>query len=161
MPIKATTTTSPLFSATLRPEGSMRAAGGWIGFVIAGIVGTPLLIAAPEFLLPGAIGFALAGGGLTALTMRQSRQARVSQQVTLWQDQLEITTISSDSERQMLRFAPKDVRLLLQRDDNERTTAMHLRHGQESFELGAFLKVDEKSSFARAFGSALRQARRP
>jgi len=33
------TTTTPLFAATLRPDRSLRMAGGWIALVLAGIVG--------------------------------------------------------------------------------------------------------------------------
>jgi uncharacterized membrane protein len=49
---------------------------------------------------------------------------------------------------------------VLTRDENERTTAMYLTHGSERIEIGAFMAVNDKSSFARAFGQALRKARR-
>jgi uncharacterized membrane protein len=35
-----------------------------------------------------------------------------------------------------------------------------LVHGADEIELGAFLSNSDKSSFAKAFGGALRQARR-
>jgi uncharacterized membrane protein len=160
MPMQTSTTTSPLFSATLRPDRSLRAAGGWIGLVLAGIVSVPLVVAVPEFLIPGSAGFILAGGGLTAFSLRQRRQARHEQQITVWPDQIEIATISPGEERQLRRFDPKRVKLILKRDDNERTTAMHLRHGQETIEIGAFMAINDKSSFARVFGQALRRARK-
>ena len=160
MPMQISTTTSPLFSATLRPERSLRVAGGWIGLVLAGIVGTPFLIAVPEFLLPGLAGFGLAGAGLVALTIRQSRAARRAEDILVWPDQVEIVIARKGEARQMRRFDPKRVRLVLQRDENERTTAMHLHTDSESIEIGAFMAIADKSSFARAFGQALRQARR-
>ncbi|WEJ58611.1 DUF2244 domain-containing protein [Devosia sp. FJ2-5-3] len=158
MPMQATTTT-PLFSATLRPDRSLRATGGWVSLVIAAIVSVPFLIAVPEFLVPGLAAFALAVGGLVGLSLRQARRDRVSQQIIVWADQIEITLRGPGHERVLRRFSPRDVRLVLTRDDNERTTAMHLRHGAEEVELGAFLAPDDKSSFAREFGRALRRAR--
>lgn len=154
------TTTQPLFSATLRPDRTLRAIGGWVSLVIAGIVATPFLIAVPEFLLPGLAGFALSALGLVVFGVRQARRSRLAQRITLWTDQLEVLTLGPGQNRVLRRFRPKDVRLVLQRDENERTTALHLSHGAETIELGGFLANDDKSSFARAFGQALRRARR-
>ena len=159
MPMQTSTTTSPLFSATIRPDRSLRAAGGWIGLAIAGILGLPFAIAVPEFLLPGAAGFVLAGGGLTAFSWRQARRARLVEQITVWPDQIEITSTGRGQERDMRRLDPKKVKLVLTRDENERTTAMHLTFGNERVEIGRLLAVTDKSSFARAFGQALRKAR--
>jgi uncharacterized membrane protein len=143
------TTTSPLFAATLRPDRSLRMAGGWLALALAGIVGAPFLVAMPDFVLPGLVAFALAAAGLFGLGLRQSRHKRTSQQVTLWADQLELQ-----------RFEPGRVRLRLKRDQFERTTGIFLVHGEGEIELGAFLSNADKSSFAKAFGGALRQARR-
>ena len=154
------TTTSPLFAATLRPDRSLRMAGGWLALAMAGIVGTPFLIAMPEFVLPGLAAFAMAAAGLLGLSLRQSRQKRTSQQVTLWVDQLEVATIVPGTERQLQRFAPGKVKLRLKRDNFERTTGVFLVHGADEIELGAFLSNPDKASFAKAFGGALRRARR-
>ena len=154
------TSTAPLFSATLKPERSLHAAGGWIGLVLAGIVGTPFLIAMPEFLLPGLAAFGVAGTGLGAMGMRQARHKRQSQAIAVWPDQLELVVTGPGTQKQMRRFNSMEVRIRLVRDGYERTTAIFLRHGGEEIELGGFLSVDDKSSFAKAFGSALRQARR-
>ncbi len=159
MPMQTSTTTSPLFSATLRPDRSLRAAGGWIGLAVAGLLGLPFLVAVPEFILPGTAGFLLAGGGLAAFSLRQARRAKLIEQVTVWSDQVEIVTSGPRQEKKLQRFDPKKVRLVLKRDDNERTLAIHLRHGTDLIELGGFLAVGDKSSFARAFGRALRKAR--
>ncbi|MHA6299536.1 DUF2244 domain-containing protein [Devosia sp. CAU 1758] len=154
------TTTSPLFAATLRPERSFRMVGGWIGLVLAAIVGAPFLIAIPEFVLPGLVAFGLAAMGLTIMGLRQARRRRVSQQVTLWADQLEIATSAPGVEKSLLRLDPKQVRLRLVRDSFERTTGVFLRQGGRELELGEFLSNANKSSFAKAFGAALRKARR-
>lgn len=154
------TTTTPLFAATLRPDRSLHLAGGWIALVLAAIVGTPFLIAMPDFVLAGLTAFALASAGLVGLAVRQSQRRRTSQQVTLWPDQLEIATILPGADKQLLRLEPAQVRLRLTRDGYERTTGVFLRHGTGEIELGGFLSNGDKSSFAKAFGGALRKARR-
>ncbi|HWV21845.1 MAG TPA: DUF2244 domain-containing protein [Devosia sp.] len=157
--MQTSTTTSPLFSATLRPDRSLRAAGGWIGLAAAGLLGLPFLVAVPEFLLPGILGFAIAGGALTAFSVRQARRARLIEQITVWPDQIELVTAGPGQERQMRRLDPKTVRLVLTRDEDERTMAVHLNQGSERIEIAAFLAINDKASFARAFGQALRKAR--
>ena len=158
MPLQATTTT-PLFAAALKPDRSPRIVGGWVAYAVAAVATTPLAVLVPEVLLPVLTAFGIGGAGMAALTVRQSRQKRVTQQVTLWPDQLEIVTIAPSGDRSLHRFDPKTVRLVLDRDENEKTTGMRLRTGKEEFALGAFLKPEDRSSFARAFGTALRQAR--
>ena len=96
---------------------------------------------------------------MSVLTVQQSRRRRLRQHVTLWVDQLEVVTSQHKGERLLRRFDPKTVRLVLQRDDNEKAIAMRLRSGKEEVELGAFLSPEDKSSFAKAFGTALRKAR--
>ncbi|ODT80717.1 MAG: hypothetical protein ABS76_14695 [Pelagibacterium sp. SCN 64-44] len=154
------TKTTPLFAATLRPDRSLRATGGWVGLALAGILGAPFLIASPELLLPGLAAYGMAGVGLVGFGIRQARQGRQYQQVTLWPDQLEVTVQHPGGEKTLHRFEPGRVRLRLERDAFERTKAIILRHETGELELGAFLAGDDKSSFARAFGGALRRARR-
>ena len=158
MPLQATTTT-PLFAAALKPDRSPRVVGGWVAYAVAAVATTPLAVLVPEVLLPALAAFGIGGAGMAALTVRQSRQKRVTQQVTLWADQLEIVVSDHKGGRVLRRFAPKTVRLVLDRDVNEKTTRMRLRAGKEEYELGAFLKPEDRSSFARAFGTALRRAR--
>jgi len=154
------TTTSPLFAATLRPDRSLRMAGGWLALMLAGIVATPFLIAMPEFLAPGLTALAMGTAGLAVLSLRQSRQRRISQHITLWPDQIEIATTRPGADRTLQRFDPALVRLRLERDSFERTTGIFLRSGDTEIALGPFLSTPDKSSFARAFGAALRKARR-
>ena len=158
MPMQATTTT-PLFSAALRPDRSPRVAGGWIALVAAALMTAPLGVAVPELLLPGGVAFLVATIWLTVMSVRQSRRQRLMQRVQLWPDQIEVTSSDSRGARTMQRFDPKSVRLVLQRDHNEHVLALHLRQGDVQIELGAFLRREDKSSFAKAFGSALRRAR--
>lgn len=154
-----TTTTTPLFSAALRPDRSLRAAGGWVAFGVAAVLVAPLVVLVPEFVVPAVAGFVLTAVGLVVLGLRQSRNQRITQQITLWPEQLEIATTDARGERLLRRFDPKAVRLVLDRDLNEKTRALRLRSGAEDIEIGAFLSADDKASFAKAFGRALRQAR--
>lgn len=159
MPMQVTTTT-PLFAAALRPDAPLRATGGWVALAVAAVVGAPIMVAVPEFALPGAAAFALASVGLVALSLRHARRRKLVEHVTLWQDQLEISTVDATGSRSLKRFEPQAVRLVLERDENERTQAIRLRAADETVEIGAFLSSDDKASFAKAFGSALRRARR-
>lgn len=158
MPMQATTTT-PLFAAALRPDRSPRIVGGWVAYAVAAVMATPLAVLAPEVLLPAVAAFGIGGAGMTALSVRQSRQRRMTQQVTLWADQLEVALRDHKGGRVLRRFNPKTVRLVLDRDHNEKAVRMRLRAGREELELGAFLKPEDRSSFAKAFGTALRRAR--
>lgn len=158
MPMQATTTT-PLFAAALKPDRSPRLVGGWIAYGLAGMAATPLALLVPEALLPVVAAFAIAGTSLTVLSLRASRRRRIAQQVTLWADQLEIVTIAADGARLLRRFDPKAVRLVLDRDENERAVRMRLRSGKDEFELGPFLKPEDRASLAQALGTALRRAR--
>ena len=158
MPMQATTTT-PLFAAALKPDRSPRIVGAWVAFAVAAGAAAPLAVLVPGVLLPAAVAFGIGGAGMTALSLRQSRRRRLTQQVTLWADQLEVPTTARSGARTLRRFDPKTVRLVLQRDDNEKAVAMRLRAGKDEIELGAFLKPEDRSSFARAFGTALRRAR--
>lgn len=158
MPMQATTTV-PLFSAALRPDRSPRVTGGWVALVVATLLATPFAILVPEALLPAGAAFFAGTAGMSALSIQQSHRRRMRQQVTLWADQLEIVTSQSKGEPLLQRFDPKTLRLILVRDDNEQAVAMRLRSGKEEVELGAFLSPEDKSSFAKAFGTALRKAR--
>lgn len=158
MPMQATTTV-PLFSAALRPDRSPKIMGGWVSLAVATVLAAPLAVIVPEALVPIAAAFV---GGVTAmswLTWHQARQRKVTQQITLWPDQLEVVTLNGKGDRLLKRFDPRTVRLVLHRDDYERVVVMSLRHGNEGFEVGTFLSNVDKSSFAKAFGTALRKAR--
>ena len=158
MPMQATTTT-PLFAATLKPDRSPRLVGGWVAYALAAIATTPLAVLVPEALVPALAAFGLGGVGLTTMTVQQSRHRRLSQQVTLWADELEIASMPATGERSLRRFDPKTVRLILARDNDEKTIGIRLRAGSEELEIGGFLKPEDRASFARAFGTALRRAR--
>lgn len=87
------------------------------------------------------------------------RDGKRYEEVTLWPDQLELKQVDGSGKHVLTRFNPYFVKLVIDRDFNERTTALHLRTRDQDVVIGAFLNQDEKSSFAKAFGTALKRAR--
>jgi uncharacterized membrane protein len=150
----------PLFAATLTPHRSLSRGGYRIVIAMVAIMTT----------IPGIFFFALGAWpivgflGLDVLlvwwalsaSMRSGKQREV---VTLWADQLELKQISPAGKEQLVRFNPFFVKLVIDRDFNERTTALHLRTRDSDTEIGAFLSPDDKASFAKVFGTALKKAR--
>lgn len=159
MPMQATTT-SPLFAAELTPHRALGRGGRrLVAALVILLVLSPLLL-----VLSGSIwamvGFVTLDGVAIALTFYFSaRRGKRREIVRMWSDQLEIASIDAKGDRVLRRFEPRLVRLVLERDDNEKTLALRLRSGREDLEIGAFLNSDDKASFAKAFGTALRKAR--
>ena len=159
MPMQATTT-APLFAAELTPHRSLTRRGQRIvmGLVVC-LAALPGLI----FFLMGAwpvVGFIGLDVVAIALALHLSfRRGKRREQVTLWADRLEIASIDAHGTASVRRFHPKSVRLVIDRDFNERTQRLRLRSDQGETEIGSFLSSDDRSSFARAFGTALRKAR--
>ena len=89
-------------------------------------------------------------------SLRDGRQFEV---VTLWPDQLELRRVPPSGKEELLRFNPFFVKLVIDRDYNERTTGLHLRTRDSDTEIGSFLTADDKASFAKVFGTALKKAR--
>jgi uncharacterized membrane protein len=150
----------PLFAATLTPNRSLARRG--LRYVIAAMaVGASI---------PGMIFFSLGAWpivgflGLDVLAVwwalsASMRESKRYEKVTLWPDQLEVRRVSGRGKEDVKSFNPMFVKLVIERDYNERTTAIYLRTAEESTEVGAFLNTDDKSSFAKAFGTALKRAR--
>lgn len=159
MPMQATTTT-PLFAAELTPNRSLSARGAWVLFgLTAALFAMPGLLfmsmgAFPVTALMGLTGAAIIGALYVAL-----RRSKRSERVTVWSDQIEWLSVDSAGQSVLRRFDPVSIRLVLTRDEHEKTNAVCLRDGKDMFELGAFLSTEDKSSFAKALGTALRRAR--
>jgi uncharacterized membrane protein len=150
----------PLFAATLTPHRSLSRRG--LRFVIALVA----ILAS----IPGIVFFSLGAWpivgfmGLDVLLVwwalsASLREGKRFEKVTLWPDQLELRRVSASGKEELLRFNPFFVKLVIDRDYNERTTRLHLRTRDGDTEIGSFLNPDDKSSFAKAFGSALKKAR--
>ena len=159
---KMTTETKarPLFAARLTPHRSLNRKGIRI---VAGLAAALLLLPGFIFYLLGAwpvVGFM--GLDVAALYWALSyslRDGRRYEQITLWPDRLEVRQVSAKGEEQVETLNPLFVRLNIERDFDEHTTAIRLRTPDREMVIGAFLNPDDKASFAQAFGKALRQAR--
>lgn len=150
----------PLFAATLTPHRSLTRRG--YRYVIA-LVCVMATIPGIVFFSLGAwpiIGFlgldVLAIGWALAASMQSGKQF---EEITLWPDELEVKQVSSAGKAEISRFNPFFVKLVIDRDFNERITGLHLRGRDADLVIGAFLNPDDKTSFARVFGTALKKAR--
>jgi uncharacterized membrane protein len=154
------TQANPLFAARLTPHRSLTPSG--LRLIVA--------IAAVLSFIPGITFFAMGAWpvvgfmGLDVLVLywalsHSFRGGGRYEQVTLWRDSLEILQGSGKSPQTREVFVPSAVRLVIDRDIDEHTTAIHLRTKERDLEIGAFLTADDKASFAKAFGTALRKAR--
>jgi len=159
---KMTTQTQarPLFAAKLTPHRSLGRKGFRAVVVSVAVLGT----------IPGIIFFAMGAWpvigfmGLDIVLIwwamsASQRDGKRYEEVTLWPDQLEVKQVDGLGKETLSRFNPYFVKLVVDRDFNERTVALHLRTRDRDVLLGQFLNQDEKSSFAKAFGTALKRSR--
>ncbi len=154
------TQAKPLFAATLTPHRSLTPRGKRI---VIGLVAALALVPGIVFYALGAwpvvgfMGLDIAAIWI-ALTVSMSR-GKASETVTLWADELEFKSTDAKGQSALRRFSPANVKFVIDRDFNERVTALWLKEGAEKLPLGAFLSNDEKLSFSKAFGTALRRSR--
>ena len=150
----------PLFAATLTPHRSLSKRGYRyviaLACVLAPIPGI-IFFSLGAWPIVGFLGLdVLAIGWALSASMKSGKQFEV---VTLWPDELEVKQVSAKGKVELTRFNPFFVKLVIDRDFNERTTALHLRTRDADMVIGAFLNPDDKASFAKVFGSALKKAR--
>lgn len=150
----------PLFAATLTPNRSLTRRGYRYVIALACVLAT---IPGIVFFSLGAwpiVGFlgldVLAIGWALAASMKSGKQY---EEVTLWPDELEVKQVAANGKVELKRFNPFFVKLVIDRDFNEKTTALHLRTREGDLVIGAFLNADDKASFAKVFGTALKKAR--
>ncbi len=150
----------PLFAATLTPHRSLTPTGKR---VVIGLVAALALVPGVIFYFAGAwpvVGFmgidVLAIWLALTISMRAGKAREV---VSLWPGALELRKTDARGSEQVLSFEPAKVRFVIDRDYNERVTALWLKESDRQVPLGAFLSTEEKLSFSRAFGAALRKAR--
>ena len=150
----------PLFAATLTPHRSLSPRGKR---VVIGLVAALALVPGIVFYVAGAwpvVGFM----GLDvvaiwiALTVSM-RGGRAYEVVTLWPGTLEVKKIDAKGAEDVMTFVPFNVRFVIDRDYNERLTGLWLKERERKIALGAFLSAEEKLSFSKAFGTALKKAR--
>ena len=150
----------PLFAATLTPHRSLSPRGKR---VVIGLVAALALVPGIVFYVAGAwpvVGFM----GLdviaiwVALTVSM-RGGKAYEVVTLWPGTLEVRKVDAKGAEDVLTFIPFNVRFVIDRDFNERVTGLWLKERERKIALGTFLSIEEKLSFSKAFGTALKTAR--
>lgn len=151
----------PLFAATLTPNRSLTRGGfRWVVAVFAIGVSIPgmVLFSLGAWPIVGFLGLdVLAVWWALSASMRDSKRL---EKVALWPGELQLRRISGRGKEELLTFDPGVVKLVIDRDYNERTVSLHLRTAEQDAELGSFLNADDKASFGKALGTALRKARR-
>ena len=75
------------------------------------------------------------------------------EEVVLWPDCLQIRRVGATGRQSFQTVNPFWLRLRLIRDHDDQITAICLLNRQKAFELGSFLPPDEKTRFARLFGT--------
>ena len=150
----------PLFAATLTPHRSLSPRGKR---VVIGLVAALALVPGIIFYIAGAwpvVGFmgldVLAIWVALTVSMRGGKAYEV---VTLWPGALELKKVDAKGTEDVLSFSPFNVRFVIDRDFNERVTGLWLREHERKIAIGAFLSPDDKQSFSKAFGTALKKAR--
>ena len=150
----------PLFAATLTPHRSLSPRGKR---VVIGLVAALALVPGIIFYIAGAwpvAGFmgldVLAIWVAVTVSMRGGKAYEV---VTLWPGALELKKVDAKGTEDVLSFSPFNVRFVIDRDFNERVTGLWLREHERKIAIGAFLSPDDKQSFSKAFGTALKKAR--
>ena len=154
------TQAKPIFAATLTPHRSLTPNGKRI---VIGLVSAMALVPGIVFYVAGAwpvLGFmgldVLAIWVAFTVSMRGGKAFEV---LTLWPGSLELKRVDPKGKEDTLSFTPADVRFLVDRDYNERVTALWLKDAAGKVPLGAFLSTDEKLSLSKVFGTALRKSR--
>lgn len=154
------TQAKPLFAAKLTPNRSLGTKGVRVVIALVAIMAS---IPGVLFLSLGAwpiVGFLGLDVVLVIWALSSAfQQAKRYEEITLWPDQLEVKQVDATGKEVLNRFAPRLVKLVVDRDFNERTTGLRLKSDDRDLALGAFLNQDEKSSFAKAFGTALKRSR--
>ena len=150
----------PLFAARLTPHRSLSPRGVKI---VCAFAASLLLIPGLVFYFLGAwpvVGFM--GLDVAALYFALTwslRDGRRFEEVTLWRDRLEVRRGAPRQSDVVESYNPFYIRLVIDLDFDEHTTAIRLRLPDREVLIGAFLNPDDKASFAQAFGTALRKAR--
>ncbi len=148
---------NPIFSAILTPYRSLGQVG--LRWVI-GIYGALSLIPGLFFLFLGAwpvVGFLGLDALLLYWALNTSMQSgRIHEQVTLWADNLQIDRFDTKGKRTRKTFNPFWAKLHLARDFDDQITHIQLQSHGARLEIGSFLNLDDKTSFAQAFSRALK-----
>lgn len=150
----------PLFSASLTPHRALGRKG--VRNIILVAVGVSAPAGLSLHLLgawPALIGLGLGIAALYVALRFSLRDGTRFEEVTLWPDALTVRQVDPRGRERRTAFNPFYVKLVVERDDEERPTRLRLESRDRVLEIGAFLNPDDKKSFAEAFGRALWAAR--
>ncbi|WP_404400894.1 DUF2244 domain-containing protein [Pelagibacterium halotolerans] len=153
--------TAPLYAALLTPHRAMdKRAIRWVIALAACLASIPGI----TFYAMGAwpvVGFL--GLDVLALYWAMSaslRDADAYEEVTLWPDALDVRHVTKKGKETFRSFNPFFVQLSVDRDGEDRVTALRLVTRGRHTEIGKFLTPDDKAIFAESFGAALSRAKR-
>ncbi len=152
--------TSPLFAAMLTPHRSLTPKG------IRWVIGLTCVLAS----IPGIVFFALGAWpivgllGLDVLALYWAlssslKDTEAFEEITLWPDALDIRNVSKKGRETSVSFNPFFVRFAIDRDHEDRVTALKIETRDTEVEIARFLNADDKASFAKVFGPALHRAK--
>lgn len=88
------------------------------------------------------------------------RAARAYEEIEVSRETLVIRKVNPSGRAQEIRFNPAWVRLELEKDPEDGITRLAIRSRDRLVPVGMFLNPEDRTSFAKAFGAALAQARR-
>jgi uncharacterized membrane protein len=158
MPMQVTT--APIFAAELTPPRKMNPVGlrmTVLLVIVLAVLPASVAIGLESWMVAALMALTVIAIGITLFKSFDVGKRR--EDVTVFTDKLEIMSVAANGMQKRYRFEPARVRLVIERDINERALALKLRTGDGDTEIGAFLTPEERSSFAKAFGTALRKAR--
>lgn len=149
-----------IFSATLRPYRSLSRNGFIILMLLFG--GTCFCMGF-FYVVAGAwpvFGFL----GIDVLILyiafkANYRSARAFEEIIVRRDALIVRRISPRGQIREMTFNPFWAKLHVKRDEEDIVTHISIASKGEYTDIGAFLNPDDKTTFAKAFGAALAQAR--
>ena len=149
-----------IFSATLRPYRSLSQNGFIILMILFG--GTCFLMGFFYFMIGAWPVFGFLGLDVLLLYVAfriNYHSAKAFEEIIVRRDALIVRRVSARGEIQEMTFNPFWAKLNISKDDEGLVTKISITARSEQSDIGTFLNPEDKTTFARAFGAALAQAR--
>ena len=157
----ASTFGGPVARVLARPHQSMTPAG-FVGFMGASftLILVPLLAVLGSPVLWGILPFfALVMWGLWAAIVRNQRDARLTETLTLWPDRIELIRKNPGGQEQRWEANPHWVSVHLHPGDSPVEHYLTLKGGGREVEFGAFLSPEERVALGEDLERALAKCR--
>ncbi|MEP3264928.1 MAG: DUF2244 domain-containing protein [Hyphomicrobiales bacterium] len=149
-----------IFSATLRPYRSLSQNGFIILMILFG--GTCFLMGFFYLIIGAWPVFAFLGLDVLLLYVAfriNYHFAKAFEEIIVRRDALIVRQVSARGKIQEMTFNPFWAKLNISKDDEGVVTKISIAARGEANDIGAFLNPEDKTTFARAFGAALVEAR--